>query len=266
MLSISHAFSSLEGTHMTPQTLAHPKFIDHHKYDVGGGYIATNEEHGLFTELIGKQKFDRMACIASGGEFLLQFGLKRAKEVVGVDHAYTSLAVTYLKLLLFQEGIKPLKEDLRKEDYAAITALFTKVFNELPAVLQTSKCKEFLISRNNLSALRSEWYYNKVPNIITKASVAKVTLVHGDLSDLPQLFKPFDLFYASNALEHSGRDYKHPTMQILADLVVPGGILLLTTSRYTAKDGDTDKYFKFIGSISGYRTNYGWKYVAYSRK
>lgn len=238
--------------------LALPKFLDHHPtYNGNGGYTVTNEEPEIFNEILGKIKVNRAACIASGGEILVSVIMPRADEVVAVDHAYTSLFVAYLKTILLQSGrTKEFIRALREEDYDRIAEQFKACAVHLPEALKKSRGSN-TISKYDLTYIRKEWCHpaariTRLPN----KRVSNTTFVHGDLRDIPKLFGTFDLFYASNAMEHSGRDHKSPTLSNFAELLNSGGLLLYTAQYNTGRPDPA--VWETIKIMTGIRSS--WKY------
>jgi hypothetical protein len=210
-----------------------PKFVDHHPQFSASGYITTNEEPDLFNKILGDLKVQRALSIASGGEVLLSVVLPRAAEIVAIDHAYKSLAACYTKMLLLQR-VRPsiLQPLLRDEQYDEFRQHLADLWEQLPETLR-AKAKDAFGRDYELQTLRKEW--NTGASKLRKlrpTTVRKVTLMHGDIKDVKQLYGTFDLFYASNAIEHTGRSGR-TTYNHFADLLNPGGLLLVTVAHYS---------------------------------
>jgi hypothetical protein len=211
-----------------------PKFIDHHPQFSASGYIATNEEPDLFNRILGDLKVKRALSIASGGEVLLSVVLPRAAEIVAIDHSYKSLAACYTKMLLLQR-VQPsvLQLLLRDEKYTEFKQHLPDLWEQLPETLR-QRARTAFEADYELTTLRKEW--NTGASKLRKlrpTSVRKVTLMHGDIKDVKEPYGTFDLFYASNAIEHTGRNAGRPTYNHFADLLNPGGLLLVTVAHYT---------------------------------
>lgn len=240
--------------------LAIPKFLEHSdSFDAPLGYVVTNEEPYLFNRILTDTKVQRAACIASSGEVLLSVILHRAQEIVAVDHAYSSLTVAYAKLLLLQRvPIKTIIELLRTENYDALQAHLQAVWDKVPK----GKYKGCLFDNGGWRQIRGTWcapYFQ--PPRVTKADVEKVTFVHGDLRDLKANHNTFDMLYASNAMEHIGRNNTCPKLSDLSNLLNPGGLLLFTATlaSHTGADRLKAASLELVEQIRGYRTQ--WKHI-----
>ena len=230
-----------------------PKFIDHHPSYTASGFACTNEEPELFNELLGDKKFGRVACIASGGEFLLSVLLHRAEEIIAVDHSYRSLFAAYSKLLLLQQvPYGQVRSMLRNAVYTALRNHLVPLWEHIPEPIRNHSTNKYQLSDHDLQQIRREWCADSIFRKVSGAAARRVTFVHGDLRDVKALFGTFDLFYASNAAEHIGRDYKSPTFNEFADLLNPGGLLL-----YTRQYGPMNSIaFKEINHIAPIRSSW----------
>lgn len=234
-----------------------PKFIDHNPFSVYG-YEATNEEPHIFNELLGRERFKRAACIVSGGEVLFSVVLRRSREVVGVDHSYHSLSAAYAKMALLQKlPPKEIISALDKAEYSRLQKLLA-TDDELPK-FGTYDSKTTL--NHAWSTVRKHWIEPKFKPIkFTKAVANRLTLVHGDLRDLPGLFGTFDLVYISNAMEHMTRDRNYLQIGEVSNLLHPGGTLLYTCAnvpRFSILEGAKFKLDKQLA-----RSNlHNWTYI-----
>lgn len=234
-----------------------PKFIDHHPAFTTSGYAVTNEEPEMFNEILGDIKVPRAACIASGGEVLLSVIFRRATKVVAVDHSYKSLAASYTKMVLFQSlAPKEVLELLKKENYDELKPYFGEARNYIPEAIKNMEPYGF--SPYELAQLRREWCgkFVRLPKLSGR-SARKVTFVHGDLRDVTKLYGTFDMFYASNTMDHSGRDLKRPTYKDFATLLNPGGLLLYTSQNGGLLPANTP--FEHIGKLRG--INSSWHHI-----
>jgi hypothetical protein len=212
-----------------------PKFVDHYPQHTAEGYAATNEKPSLFNRLLnglGITKVPRIACIASGGEMLLSVFLERADEIVAFDHSYRSLAVCYSKLLALQSMSKQelleFYETLYNDYYVGNRGkreLPGVVLNALPTPLQ--KYADRAVMVYDAGAIYPVWRDLEVPPV-TPEAVQKITLLHGDISDVEPLYGKFDLLYTSNLHEHANREGKLPNLDALSGLLKSGGMLLYT--------------------------------------
>lgn len=235
-----------------------PKFVDHHPAYTSSGYTVTNEEPHLFNALLGKTKVQRAACIASGGEVLLSVILHRANEIVAVDHSYASLSATYEKILLLRKlPTKTALELLREEKYNDLIQQVQRNSKHLPTFQNYARNP---IGVYTWQSVRREWCRGDFrTRSVSKADIEKMTLVHGDLRDLGELYGAFDLLYASNAMEHSGRDHKSPKLADLAKLLNPGGWLLYTKGGKENTAVVSDAGFTDVKQIKGLTSS--WWYV-----
>lgn len=236
-----------------------PKFVDHHPAYNAGGYTVTNEEPEIFNNFLGKDKFQRAACILSGGEVLVSCFLSRAKEIVGIDHSYNAIASCYSKLLLLREiPRKQLQELLDLEEYKELERVLDAKAAQLPKFNHSYQTKLSMLFSYVWNNMRREWCDpNFRANRVTKKRLSEITFVHGDLRDLFGLYGQFDLLYVSNAMEHSGRDRKSPTMADFAKILNPGGVLLYTTMKFPPQEGVLNSHgLDLLKKLRGYRTSW----------
>jgi hypothetical protein len=233
-----------------------------------GGFAVTNEESDIFNMLLGNRKFPRAACIASGGEFLLTVLMRRAESILAVDHSTRSLTVTYAKLLMLQrvaptQIIKALWKgdyELVKQQLEVIKELLPKEMQDRLQVSDYTTKQKAVIQDYDLKELRKVWCRTNGLRRLQPKDVKKVTLFQGDLRDVKEKYGTFDLFYASNATEHSGRGVLgKPTYANFAELLNPGGILLFTRS-VSSQSVALPKTLHMLDKYQGTATNYMWEY------
>lgn len=251
--------------------LACPKFIDQHPPYNNTGYFTTNEELAIFTKFLKGVKVNKAACIASGGEFLLTVLLNRASEIFAVDHSYRALSATYYKLLLLQKRAgNRIKQDLFIENYKPFTKHVADLWQHMPEKLNKDTWRNEQSDRYSLESIRKSWYNLTFPRITAEA-VGKVTLIHGDLTDVTNLAGPVDMLYISNAMEHSNRERKYPSFETIAPLLNPGGFLLLSKSyhmnefSYGYKSEERDALFTKLKSVRGIYST-AWVYEILRKK
>ncbi len=226
------------------------------------GYCATNEEPAVHTMLLERRSIKRVGCIASGGEIPLLVFLPKKAEVVAIDHSYRSLAMTWGKTeALKRLGSKKTKNLLMSGSKREIGTFFESLVGDAPEKLHSGlrSIAAADVYNASYSDLRREWFYADLSLIeVARRNLNKLSLVHGDFTDLAQ-FNKFDCLYISNALEHVGRDGRQLNWNILRDLLKPNGLVVLTRgSAYTPfspKPG-----WECVKTINGYR-NYVWNYV-----
>jgi hypothetical protein len=203
------------------------RFEDRHAQHNVTGYTLTNEEPYLHRKLIRGLKFKKIAGIASGGEIPLTVLLPKATDgVIAIDHGYNALATTYMKALLIKElGPAVFSKHLEEANYDELVAMARKLRDQLPDRLKVY-CSSF--DRNYISSIRREWHGTSSSTLeATHRKLEKLTLLHGDLTDLRE-YGPFDLLYTSNATEHSNRDKKYLKGTDLLPLLKPNGYILTT--------------------------------------
>lgn len=224
-----------------------PSFIDLHPTHDVGGYLVTNEAPEIHMELIKDLPLGRVASIASGGEIPLLVLLPKA-DVVAVDHSYRALAICYLKACVLDIlGPTDTKELFTKKTYGECQSVFDKILPELPDVL---RAKAPVMEHYNYAATKIEWALASISQLEqTCRRLNCLSLVHGDLTDIASM-GPFDAFYASNALEHSGRQEKGtPTFESFKALIKEHGYLLLAGNPH--HKGAGFKAFKEVAQKGG---------------
>jgi hypothetical protein len=219
-----------------------PAFADiHAAYDQNFGYGVTNEEPEVLRDLIRREHpYPKIGAIASSGEVVLFSLLPQAESVVAVDHAYRSLAVFWLKVLLLDTHGPAGTKKILTGPYEGIVTAAENLLSRFPAELvklvqptvvsYDPKLQIPCLNHWTASDLRREW--NLVSEEILSQAARKLgdlTLLHGDLSDLSS-HGPFDVLYMSNATEHAGRSKHSPTWTSLRPLVREKGIVLRAAS------------------------------------
>lgn len=258
---------------VTPPSLKLPTFIEAHAHNVQCSYYCTNEEPELHAKLLGKRRFTKAAGICSGGEIPLFTLLPRCEEVYAVDHAMGALAITWLKSALLAQvgyaGLRKLAE--RHTDQPGFLRVVEPLLKGMPEALRkitqvkpTAGAYSYkppytvTFGAGVLQQLRKELHFAVRPTsaVKTVSRLDKLTLIHGDISDLAT-WGPYDLLYVSNAMGHSGRKGV-PHLVDFAPLVRAGGFLLFTGTH------GVDKDWEQVASVSGYRT--AWQHVLFRRK
>lgn len=235
------------------------------------GYKLTNEEPELFNHMLGRRRFKRAGGIASGGEVLFSVLLPRAEDAVVVDHSVYSLSYCHLKALMLDAlGPKGMRDLLLHGTEADVSKVVGQVRDALPKELQkvaydgyaTGKVPP-MITGHDHTGLRREWHYMS-PKRLAEAhqKLDRALLVHGDLSDIKP-YGPFDLFYISNAMEHTNRERKSPTHQDFNEHVAPGGLLLNVEASGQVKK-DSTVGWELLKQMKGFRTT--WNYQIWRRK
>ena len=236
-----------------------PKFIDaHSQYDAGSGYTSTNEAPESFVALLDKhcpdQMFKRGGGIASGGEITFFVLLPRCEEIVVVDHSYSSLHAFYLKALwLADRGVKGFRQILNGElDWQqTVDQTMLEVLKVIPAPRYPNT---YLNQVSTRGPWATEW--NRVSDETLEVALSrldKLTLVHGDLTDLPQ-FGKLDLCYVSNAMEHRSRLQRGPRLPDFEPLMVEDGVLLYTGESYDKEwvgNNYVDRVYSNWGAVEG---------------
>ena len=252
-----------------------PKFIDvHPQYDSDSGYTSTNETPESFVALLDKhcpdQTFKRGGGIASGGEIAFFVLLPRCEEVVVIDHSYSSLHAFYLKALwLADRGVKGFRQILNGElDWQqTVDQTMLEVLKVIPAPKHPNTYLN-QVSTRGLWATEWDLVSNETLEIAL-SRLDKLTLVHGDLTDLPQ-FGKLDLCYVSNAMEHHSRLHRSPRLPAFESLMVEDGVLLYTGQDYRTEweqdktppyggryvDRDYPNWGDVEGAIQGPRTSW----------
>lgn len=256
------------------------------------GYICPNEDVLLWREIVKGRHIRRAAGICSGGEvgFLALLPTVR-DELVLVDHSYESLAYAMLKyLLLLERGYKDTKRLLSdKEANDELKAILAVLKDRLPADVLKASTKRLREHRSNYTYEYVEYgpeqrlqtaantydgsslvrYWKSFPeNLVKRAAekLAKVRFVHGDMTDLIEQ-GPFDLFYMSNAHEHTTRHGKSPVLTNVAKLLKPGGLVVSTRitegRRYYDAGERLPKGWTQVSESNASSCGYGWRYALY---
>jgi hypothetical protein len=240
---------------MAKSKCSFPAFVDHHPAYTASGYLNTNEEPDLFKRLLPKgTKVEKALCVASGGEVLLSVVLPVAKQIVAVDHSYNALAASYSKLILLQQ-MPEVKQLLDDRDFPTIQAKINELWKQAPSAIRDKYPNvEALSSTYVLGNMRRELNFITFPKISNRR-INKISFLHGDITDAAMLYGAFDLFYASNVMEHSSRTQRSPTFTDMSKLLNPGGLLLFTGA---GKQKLPDN-FQLLHCVYGYRTS--WYYT-----
>jgi SAM-dependent methyltransferase len=247
-------------------------FEDKHPSNYGGGFGVTNEEPDILRSLLTGHKVGKVGGIASAGEVLFSVLLPKAsKEIILVDHSYRSLFSTYAKAVMFEKlGIEATLAVFSKNynipaEQAEFYKAVAEISKDVPKAIVNGMTKTNTAMRLEtggglfLNELRREWRFI-APSTIERGikKLDKVRLIHGDLRDLEEYGK-FDLIYASNAMEHSGR-HGTPMPAQFERLLRPGGLLLSTHNTHTLA---TMPGFELLRREWGYRT--AWDHRLYRR-
>jgi hypothetical protein len=209
----------------------------HPDYNSSTGYAATNEDIILHRKLLRKVRDIKLAgSIASGGEVPFFVFLSRGIPVVAVDHSYRAIAAVLGKIEIVKRlGTAGAYELFTDKEYKDVSKAFADLAPSMPEKLRPYFAKStvygeagLVFDQNSYNDLRKTWMY-VTPLIMKRAfrNLDKLTLVHGDLSDIASK-GPFDCLYISNALEHTSYTGKNPDPAIMNDLVKPGGFVLST--------------------------------------
>jgi hypothetical protein len=256
-------------------------FAEKHPYRSLTRYAAVNEEPEVYREMLQGLHFKKALSICSGGEVLLFNILPVSDEVIGVDHSVMSIAAALTKILMLGTwGAKRTLEFLsRTEDYSDGRKVLQKksedicVFEEFfpPAIRQgmldfaqrfhPTRPVSPAINAGDWNNIRLEWSRFTPEQCQDVADrLNRLSLVHGCITDMADQ-GPFDLIYASNAMDHTKRPPKGEsygaTLKIteLKPLLAPGGHLLFAGGYGTLPH----QGFTTISAIrKGSRT--GWNY------
>lgn len=252
-----------------------PTFIDaNEKYAPSTHFDVINEEPEVWNSLLGRQRFGKIATIASAGEILLFVLAHRAtEEIIAVDHSYSSMRVCYAKALFVQKhGARLAHKLITQDGWKGYKDSLAQIVSELPTVLQNPKrptwdaprTPEFVLNDFNDQKYRAEWHYGGVTNLERGARMLqKTTFIHGDFSDTAQ-YGPFDLLYVSNAQEHTNKNNVRPSVaNDFIPLVRVGGLVLIcATSYYPAPNDPT---YRIVQTVKGFRNVHNWTYYILER-
>lgn len=234
-------------------------FKDLNTYNAAySGYQMTNEEPELISKLLKGQKFEKGGGICGGGDLLLQVFLPRCKEMVVVDHSYNSLSATWIKMLLLSTlGPRGFLDLIAQNNYTAGQAAIDKLLKDLSTSVaipnMLPQVLEYYYWNWNEVEMKREWKHATEASLTKSLKrLNKLTIIHGDLSDLPK--GELDFIYLSNAFEHINRDGIKPTDAVL-DALKPGGTILNTVCQ-TSYQLPTP--CKSASRIKGLRTS--WEY------
>jgi hypothetical protein len=227
-------------------------------------YQVSNEEPILFNMLLKGKRFVHTGGIASGGEVAFQSLIPRSRRVTVVDHAYQPLAAFYIKLaLLKQYGALGFQEYVVKTPHKDFAAIVKDILDGAPdALKERIRSTDTILGSYDWAFLRREWMQTHRRNLErTIARAHNLTMIHGDLTDAAIDGDPFDLFYLSNALEHTNHTGKAPTLEQVEPMLKPKALVLLAGSATLADNIKNDKKpnWRLVETIQGVRT--GWNHT-----
>lgn len=276
-----------------------------HDYDRDNYYVIPNE---AFMELYGlikphRLRIRRAAAICSSGEAGLVSILPLVRtELVLIDHAYQSLSVGMMKLLLLREkGYEETKRLLSSTDQDTaheLRAALEKLAALLPDVARKKGWEAMKRLRRGESPFfkvttdYDDRYYTKhgsyrrvvtsvdpkiakawseIPEQNLKAAcrkLDKVTFLHGDVIDLAQR-GPFDLMYFSNAFDsqHYGRkstgyDRGDAGFKEVTASVRPGGLIVGCETTYV-REAMGRHGWERIAKVGASTPSNTWTYALY---
>lgn len=239
-------------------------------FDPKSFYRVTNEEPEHFIEALDKlaPNVPRAGGICSAGEVPLFVLLPRADEVTVIDHAKGSLAVTLAKCAALTEVGPDEFCALLQNDQTKWIDLINGCAAALPPPFRppiTGYYNKNILNSCDAPGIWAAWSHLVKFNGLAKAvaKLDKLTLIHGDLADLPG---EFDLLYISNALEHTGRSGKAPDCRKLHAQVKKGGYLIMTggSSGDRAIYDQTSNMWKLVWFKHSARTQ-NWRYQIWER-
>lgn len=267
-----------------------------------------------------RQRFKKAASICSGGEIPLLVLLPRCEEVVAVDHALQAILNAVVKTILLCElGVDGFMDLLKRQVMkpALVVEALTPFLDLIPLGLRETMAGKIERDPEQIRVLTGYTRIEDVPkfyldngypvnpkfqNLGEHANTAKVwgvaskaairetrkklldgrlLFVHGDFSDLISK-GPFDLFYASNARQHSPRhqkelNKKHGTssnyiygsdaVDVFDQMLRPGGCLLETGDPITTNIENWKSLQKHDKASTDPRPNLimHWRYFLYQK-
>lgn len=207
-------------------------FQDLNGYSHGTFYSKSNEQVDTWREFVKDLRIDNAAGICSSGEVCLFTILPTVRgKMFLVDHSYNSLTVGMVKYYI-----------LAKYGYKKAISILSdggmsnrELMNLIGEFNIRDESKKRIVNND----WGDRWFricgaHNIVDEELLKKAARKLTnvcFVHGDLTDLIP-HGPFDLLYASNALEHRDRNNKRPIIDKINSLVKPGGYVLVAHQRW----------------------------------
>jgi hypothetical protein len=201
------------------------RFKDLHKYNNRTSYWIHNESLKIWQEFLKEIPPCRTAGICSAGEIGL-FGLltRTQRDLVLVDHSYSSLSIAMFKYLALREyGVTKTHRLFTTGSSEQLYEAFQSLSKHMPP-----QVRDCFPGSNMIPArlLHTEWKAIPTPTLRqAHTKLDRVRFIHGDLSDLSKM-RPFGLLYLSNALEHTGRERKSPTIKLIQKAVKPGGFVI----------------------------------------
>lgn len=254
--------------------MGRPTFIDAHKAFNASGYDLTNEEisvHNMLLDGAGLRRFMKGAAIASGGEIPLAVLLHRCDQLICVDHSYRSCAMTMLKASLIDTmGPRAFLALIMEGEALPLSGAIKSVWETLPIEVRKTGASPAptmmapAIDDYSLRSWRREWHEANQLDVEEAAKkLHRVTIIHGDLEDLKE-HGPFDVLYASNAMEHSGRGGKVPKMSLFGELLKDGGYLLATGGSSPFRSASVDPSWTHLKQIHGFRTSWDHHLIRWS--
>lgn len=229
------------------------EYEDKNTYAAPGFYAAPNEGTLDWRGLVKGTPIYRAAGICSSGEvgfFSLLPSVRR--KLVLVDHSYKSLNVAMTKYLLMTKlSAKEVHRLFTTASHQELHDACVGVRKELPEEVAKSVSKyhgdwcdlrgrhevyDYRTGRYTFSGEKFNSYFKEIQTHwkkhisldLVRQACKKLHLVkflHGDLQDLAEE-GPFGLVYLSNALEHSNRDRKNPTLSQVQACLRPDGYII----------------------------------------
>jgi len=242
-----------DGTFTLVMALDTKQFIDL-AYSNTFGFTITTEDPDLLRKWAKEIAPKKTCAIASGGESIYLGFLPQDGQVVGVDAAYNSLAVTYLKGKLIESRSTQDLKRLISQGVEVFNKALRQFLPDLPKRLRISieDTQELVGSTNpqykHLWERFSDIWLNTADEVIdsSRDHMHNLVLVHGDMADCKR-WAEFQLTYPSNAVGYSGftRSPLNPYDLIL--LTEQGGCVI-SSSELPA---DKTKTFKLEKTANG---------------
>ena len=226
-------------------------FGKEHSDYASAGFVVTNEDPEIHIKLLEKyidpKKPPKKALsICSGGEVPIYVLLPVCKRVFAIDHGARALAAAQVKALwLSQWGPKRLQQFLKDcnqdDSYSNSTdsnfrkvmeAVYPRISKVLRDSLQYKNHTTFRPFGYELNSIRSIWGAMDVDRLAAaKRRLGSLKFLLGDIAKDTKKFGLFDVIYASNCTEHSGRNGS-PGLNDFEPLLKPGGLVLYTSGGF----------------------------------